>query len=89
MAEGCVTELGTQVGAAVPDSRLMVALTEPTPVFLDINCGRCGTPLKVRLADLGEARFVKCEQCATKPPFTTRQVFVVFEARPNERSDCR
>jgi hypothetical protein len=27
----------------------------------------CGTPLKVRLADLGEARFVECEACAVKP----------------------
>ena len=28
---------------------------------LDINCGRCGKALRVRIADLGDARFVECE----------------------------
>jgi hypothetical protein len=49
--------------------------------LLDINCGRCGTPLKIRLGDLGDARFVECEPCAARPPFNSRQVFVVFEQR--------
>jgi hypothetical protein len=43
-------------------------------VLLDTNCSRCGTPLKVRIADLGAARFVECESCAAKPPFNTRFV---------------
>jgi hypothetical protein len=49
--------------------------------LLDINCISCGKPLKVRIADLGEARFVECEPCAAKPPFNTRQVFVAFDQR--------
>ena len=54
---------------------------------LDINCGRCGEPLKVRVADLGDARFVECEACAAKPPFIVRQVFVAFdEQRSNSKS---
>lgn len=47
--------------------------------LLDINCSRCGTPLKVRIADLGDARFVECEACAAKRPFSRRQVFVAFD----------
>ena len=46
--------------------------------LLDIDCSRCGKPLKVRLADLGDARFVECEACAAKPPFNERLVFVAF-----------
>jgi hypothetical protein len=49
--------------------------------LLDINRSRCGTPLTVRLADLGDARFVECETCAAKPPFNRRQVFVAFDQR--------
>jgi hypothetical protein len=45
----------------------------------DINCGRCGKPLQVRIMDLRDARFVECEACASKPPFNTRQVFVAFD----------
>jgi hypothetical protein len=51
-----------------------------TDELLDIDCGRCGTPLKVRIADLGDARFVECEACAAKPPFNQRKVFVAFRS---------
>jgi hypothetical protein len=47
--------------------------------LLDVNCARFGTPLRVRNADVGEARFVECEACASRPPFNTRQVFVAFD----------
>ena len=47
--------------------------------LLDIDCGRCGRTLKVRIADLGVARDVECEACAAKPPFNQRQVFVAFD----------
>jgi hypothetical protein len=64
------------------ESRTRVEMSDPDD-FLDINCGGCGTPLKVRIAHLGDARFVECEACAGKPPFNKRKVFVVFEERLN------
>ena len=53
--------------------------------FLDVNCGRCEKPLQVRIADVGDARFVECEASAAKPPFNKRQVFVAFDQREAER----
>jgi hypothetical protein len=50
-----------------------------TTTFSTSTAGRCGTPLKVKIADLHDARFISCEACASKPPFNPRQVFVVFE----------
>jgi hypothetical protein len=55
-------------------------MKHPKNEVLDTNRRRCGRPLQVCLADLGNARFVECEACAAKPPFNTRQVFVVFVA---------
>ena len=56
--------------------------------FLYIDCGRFGTPLKVRIADLGSARFVECEACAAKPPFNRRQVFVAFGQQRSKRNEA-
>ncbi len=35
----------------------------PSDDVLDIDCGRCGTPLKVRIADLGKARCFHQRRC--------------------------
>ena len=52
--------------------------------LLDINCSCCGKPLRVQIADVGEARFVECESCGSRPPFNKRQVCVAFEHRDTD-----
>jgi len=55
---------------------------EDARAFLEMNCGRCGKKLRVRLADIDStARFFECEACAKRPPFNTRQVLVAFDQR--------
>jgi DNA-directed RNA polymerase subunit RPC12/RpoP len=54
--------------------------------LLDMNCSRCGTPFRVRIADIGEGRFVECEPCASRAPFNKRSVFVVFEQRTDPQA---
>jgi len=35
--------------------------------IIDVNCGRCGRPLKVRLFELMDARTVECRACTPFP----------------------
>ena len=52
---------------------------EPDDDTVCVNCGRCGTPLFVRIQDLADRRTVECEACATRAPYSHRSVYVVFE----------
>jgi hypothetical protein len=35
--------------------------------IIDVNCGRCGRPLRVRLSDLMDNRTVECSACTPFP----------------------
>jgi endogenous inhibitor of DNA gyrase (YacG/DUF329 family) len=34
--------------------------------LLDVNCGRCGRPLVMRIEDLRDRRTVECTECAER-----------------------
>ena len=34
--------------------------------LLDVNCGRCGRPLVMRIEDLRDRRTVECTECAQR-----------------------
>src|SRR2546425_5946175 len=35
---------------------------------LDVNCGRCGKPLRVRFDEIRDLRTIDCEDCKQLPP---------------------
>jgi DNA-directed RNA polymerase subunit RPC12/RpoP len=32
--------------------------------FIEVRCGRCGKPLRVRVEAIGEPRTIDCKECA-------------------------
>ena len=46
---------------------------------LVVHCGRCGTPLLITLTDLGDARTIDCEKCATRAPLSSGLVYIACE----------
>jgi hypothetical protein len=44
-----------------------------------VHFGRCGKPLVIALTDLGDARTIDCDTCATKAPLSSSSVYVAGE----------